>query len=240
MLAVSSPSQPNRVFHPVGGQHLERMHILAEIFHRILVPLYGSQDKALQQIRESTDRKCFLLYEDEMPAGVLVFKTVLTNEFAEIGIKNSIEIKSLFVDQSAQNSGRGLGSALVEKLKDEVEQLGIDYNSIHVTVSEAKGESLTFFTKKGFQVVYTWVGRYLKGVKEHLLSCPRFAPSNVIPIDGVAQKFDRLYRARAQEDADLFAPELVHIVHDAHSDDIHCLKNLSDGTFVSGSKDTCR
>ena len=128
---------------------------------------------------------------------------------------------------------------MVEKLKEEVEQLGVDYNSIHVTVSETKGESLAFFTKKGFQVVYTWVGRYLKGVKEHLLSCPRYAPSNVIPIDGVAQKFDRLYRARAQEDADLFAPELVHIVHDAHSDDIHCLKKLSDGTFVSGSKDNC-
>ncbi len=33
------------------------------------------------------------------------------------------------------------------------------------------------------------------------------------------------------------APELLHIIHDAHLDDIHCLKKLSDGTFVSGSKD---
>ena len=108
MLAVSSPSQPSRVFHPVGGQHLEKMNVVTEIFNRILVPLYGSQDKALQQIRESADRKCFLLYEDEIPAGVLVFKTVLTNEFAEFGIKNSIEIKSLFVDQSAKIPGEGL------------------------------------------------------------------------------------------------------------------------------------
>lgn len=224
MMQLQSLTQSNRAFYQVGGkEHPEKMGVLTEIFNRILAPLYGSQDKALQQIREGLDRKCFLLYENEMPAGVLAFKTVLSNEFAQYGLKKSIEIKSLFVDQSQQNSGRGLGSALIDKLKEEVKLLDVPYEGIHVTVSEQKEESLMFFKKKGFSITHAWKDRYQKGVTEYLLSCPRFITA----------------QAPIRPDSEDRTPELLHIIHDAHLDDIHCLKKLSDGTFVSGSKDNC-
>lgn len=230
---ASQIAETNRAFYQVGGEYSDKMHVLTEIFNRVLEPLYGSQAKAVQQIRESTDRKCFLLYEDDLPAGVIAFKTAVSDEFAEFGVKNSIEVKSLFVDQSSQNSGRGLGSALVDKLKREVELLGILYDSIHVTVSETKPESLLFFQKKGFSITHAWKDRYIKGVTEYLLCCPRMIKDAISSVDQLTLQLHGLSTSEKE------VPELVHIIHDAHLDDIHCLKKLSDGTFVSGSKDNC-
>ncbi len=228
---------PDRKFHRVGGSDLERMGVLTDIFNRILTPLYGSQEKALNQIKASTDRTAYLLYEGDTPVAVLVFKTVLSDEFANLGVTKSVEVKSLFVDQSQQNSGRGLGSALVNKLKSEVENLNLGHNSIHVTVSETKQESLMFFKKKGFNIVHTWDGRYIEGVKEHLLACPAKATEVTKVMDILADRFAKLMRGEPKSKTDKYAPELVHVIHDAHHGDIHSLIKLSDGTFVSGSKD---
>jgi WD40 repeat protein len=230
---------PKRIFYQVGGDYLEKLPVISEIFRRILTPLYGSQDKAIKQIRESKDRKAFLLYEGESPVGVLVFKTVLSSEFSEFGIKDSIEIKSLFVDQSVHNSGKGLGSALIDKLKEEVAKLNVPHKGIHVTVSETKEESLLFFKKKGFQIVHAWKERYKKGVTEYLLSCParirEMEERKEAPIQNRGVVPSKEIKLIVPE----FCPELVHIIHDAHFDDIHGLKRLSDGSFVSGSKDNC-
>lgn len=222
-----------RIFYEIGGRHLEKLEVLAEIFHRILTPLYGPQDKAIDQIRESKDRKCFLLYENNAPVGVLVFKTVLSNEFEEFNVSGSIEIKSLFVDQSNRNSGRGIGSALVDKVKAEALNLGLGHKSIHVTVSETKQESLMFFQKKGFQIAHEWRGRYIPGVTEYLLSCP----SRIEDIE--ASRLRRIESARMPASSSTDVPELVHVIHDAHLGDIHALRRLADGTFISGSKDNC-
>ncbi len=229
---ISSVTDCNRVFYQVGGAYPEKMDVLTEIFNRILEPLYGPQQKAIEQIRQSKDRKCFLLYENDQPSGVLAFKSDVSDEFANLGVRRSIEIKSLFVDQSAQNSGRGLGSCLVDKLKSEVERLGIAYDGIHVTVSETKPESLMFFQKKGFSVSHAWKGRYQKGVTEYLLFCPRIIKSIEPSIEDLSQRMNRL----STDDRE---PQLVNIIHDAHLDDIHSLVKLADGTFVSGSKDNC-
>lgn len=233
MITSGVAPQTDRTFYQVGGEYPEKMDVLTEIFNRILEPLYGPQDKAIQQIRESKDRKCFLLYENDLPAGVIAFKTGVSDEFADLGVKNSIEVKSLFVDQSAQNSGRGLGSALVDKLKREVELLGIAYDSIHVTVSETKPESLMFFQKKGFVISHAWKDRYLKGVTEYLLCCPRILQGIQPTVEDLVQGMSGLSTSEKE------APELLHIIHNAHMDDIHCLIRLSDGTFISGSKDNC-
>lgn len=240
---------PPRVFHEVSGAvSPEKMEVVTEIFNRILEPLYGDQTKAISQIETSSDRKCFLLYEGKTPRAVLVFKTVLSSEFAEFGVDNSIEVKSLFVDHSKQNSGRGLGSALVNKLKEEVEKLGLPHKGIHVTVSETKQESLMFFEKKGFKVVHTWDGRYIEGVKEHLLQLPR----KIVSIEqarmqqaeqGMARlKIQQRRKQKASSAGGSAAREqhprgVLRVIQSAHLDDIHCLKRLSDGTFISGSKD---
>jgi|GEM_PF-689708 len=227
----NAPLENNRKFYPVGGKYIQRMDILSEIFQRILTPLYGSQDKAIEQINVSKDRKCYLLYEGDIPSGILVYKTDPSNEFAEYGVKNSIEIKSLFVDHSLKNSGRGLGSNLVDKLKDKVAKLRLQPNGIHVTVSETKEESLSFFRKKGFEIAHAWENRYIKSVTEYLLFCP-------LKIKDINEEFQvdqpNLSTLKLNNEA---VPELTHIISNAHFDDIHSLKLLSDGTFISGSKD---
>lgn len=232
---VDFSPESSRAFYQVGGDHLEKMDVIQEIFQRILTPLYGCQDKAIGQIRESSDRVCYLLYEGNVPAGVLVFKKVLSNEFAEYGITNSIEIKSLFVDNSIKNSGRGLGSALVDKLKEEVAKLDLNHNGIHVTVSETKKESLCFFRKKGFDISHQWKDKYISGVTEYLLFCPSKIQQNGAAL--AVKEAPSLQEYRIQESVTGSVPELMHIIHNAHFDDIHALRKLSDGTFVSGSKD---
>jgi WD40 repeat protein len=229
---------PNRTFHQVGGKFLERMDVVTEIFNRVLQPLYGSQEKAIKQIQESTDRKCFLLYEEALPVAVLVFKTVLSSEFEKFGVKDSIEIKSLFVDQSTQNSGRGLGSALIDRLQQEVSELGLRHSGIHVTVSDKKQESLMFFRKKNFQIVHEWKGKYQPDSVEFLLSCPaKIKEAEEKKVAEVENSIGKLSLGQVERLSAKKVAGLLCVIPNAHLDDIHALKRLSDGTFVSASKD---
>lgn len=305
---VFNEPSPTRVFYPVNGTTLQRMQDLQKIFNDILVPLYGSQEKALKQINLSEDRLCYLLYENQAPVGVIVFKTIISNEFSTYGITKSIEIKSLFVVASGENSGRGIGSLLLDKVASEVERLKIKCDSIHVTVSETKGDSLNFFRKKGFHIVHTWSDRYIKGTKEHLLRrlqvaqevikqsseeqvkqkiaaserVGKEAPSSVASsssqakvsaseetvvfltqqqktakegsekesLSSMLSKLSMQTAAKEKEAASSeatqktqaqhpieWSPKVLTVVKNAHWNDIHALKLLSDGTFVSGSKD---
>ena len=45
-----SISAPTRTFHQVGGQFLEKMSVVTEIFNRVLEPLYCPQEKAIKKI----------------------------------------------------------------------------------------------------------------------------------------------------------------------------------------------
>lgn len=231
-----SDALPERRFYQVGGRYQDRMRVVEGIFRRILEPLYGSQEKALRQIRESTDRRCFLLYEGRHPVGVLVFKTQPSNEFEEYGVSESIEVKSLFVDQSQNNSGRGLGSELVNKLWIEVEALGAKNSGVHLTVSETKEDSLAFFQKKGFSIRHSWHGRYKKGVVEYLLSCPQRIASAGASVAAVAHGVGALNLDAAEGS---LQPGAFRRIGDAHFGRIHTLIPLSDGTFATGSEDNC-
>lgn len=159
----------SRVFYPVDGKSHDKIQVITDIFKRVLTPLYGPQDKAIEQIKESKDRKAFILYEDFSPKAVLVFKTVLSNEYEELGVKESIEIKSMFVDHPEVNSGKGLGSSLINKLFDEIALLPVAPKGVHVTVNNDKKDSLEFFLKKQFKIVYSWENRYVEDSIEHLL-----------------------------------------------------------------------
>lgn len=223
---------------------MDKMDDVRSIFEEVLVPLYGSQEKAVGQIQDSSDRKCFLLYENRDPVAVLQFKSVPTNEFSDFGVTDSMEIKSLFVYRPDCNSGKGLASRLVEKLKVELPRLGIDFNGIHVTVSEKVDDSMLFFKKKGFNIVHTWDGRYQAQVKEHLL----FYPWDYKASHGVIEhEFDLPLPphlrvptfARNLSRGVSSAPMVVNIVENAHFGDIHDIKLLSDNTIISSSKDNC-
>lgn len=228
------------------------MRDLRKIFEKILVPLYGSQEDALNKIGLARDRVCYLLYEINVPLGVIAFKTIVSNEFEKIGVKNSIEIKSLFVVESGQNSGKGIGSMLLEKVAEEIKKLKIKCNSIHVTVSETKPESLNFFKKKEFRIINAWDGKdkYIKGVTEYLLSRPQVSmeaeekqrtekeakSANEVERKDEKRETSQVERKDEQKST-RWAAKVLFVVHNAHWDDIHSLKSLSDGTFVSGSKD---
>lgn len=221
---------PGRVFYPVGGPRLgsSRMDKLTAIFNQVLFPLYGSQEKALRQISESSDRRCFLLYDGDHPVGVLQFKTDPSNEFSEYGIKESIEIKSLFVYDSQANSGRGLGSLLFTKLIEETQKLGKEFSGYHVTVSEDKQESLDFFKRKGFKIVHTWANRYQEGKSEHLLFRAATCEGQSGALD---PRGEPVGRGTYPDE-----PQLVHVIHNAHTDDIHCFLRMG-ARLVTGSKD---
>lgn len=216
------PREESKItFLRVSGEDSGGMSTISEIFRRILVPLYGSQERALEQIRQGIDRSAYLLYEDTAPVGVLVFKNQPTQEFQEAGVSNSVEIKSLFVDHATQNSGKGLGSRLLTKLYEELKNRSLNEDGIHVTVSETRQESLQFFQKKHFQIVDSWKGKYQPDVTEYLLSCP--------------------HRIREQAMASLRTALLPHgIVFEilkAHFDSIHALIKGPNDTFISASKD---
>jgi predicted GNAT family acetyltransferase len=127
MSAVSSSStqlskpitsqDPTYLFQTVKGSN-EHMDYVAQVFKQQIVPLYGDQSRALEKIRESRDRRCQLLYEGQIPVGILVYKKTPNDEFRRYNIKNSLEVKSLFVIDPEKNSGRGIGSRLVEKVID--------------------------------------------------------------------------------------------------------------------------
>ncbi len=205
------------IFHPMAAGS-PCMDATKKIFERVLVPLYGPQEKALQQIARGEDRTGFLLYKDNNPLGVIVFKTVLSDEFREYGIKKSVEIKSLFVVDSDNNSGRGLGSALLNKVIEETQLRHLRPESFHVTVSNTKQDSLIFFLKKGFDIKHAWMGKYTPNIPEYLLVLPA-------RVDAVAQSVLPL------------SPQVYHQVARAHWGDIHGLHRLSDSTFVTISKD---
>lgn len=236
-------SLPQYEFHLINGRS-RKMTDLQNIFKQILEPLYGPQADALKKIALSRDRKCYLLCENDHPVGVIAFKTLLSDEFQEYGISNSIEIKSLFVVDSENNSGKGLGTTLLNKAYEETDKLKIDHSSFHVTVSETKSESLNFFKKKGFRINHQWNDKYQKGVSEYLLSrSVHLLDSHENPTASVtliAQKItgvsSELQGLLSQEKTQ-YSPQVFLIVKDAHWDDIHALKLLADGTIVSGSKD---
>lgn len=235
--ATLSPHQ----FRPVLANSPE-MRDLTKIFTDILEPLYGPQNDALSKIAQGRDRQSFLLYNSNIPIGVIVFKTIPSNEFQKEGIVDSIEIKSLFVVNADQNSGRGLGSVLLNKCIEEVKRLLGKPFSLHVTVSESKPESLAFFRKKGFIPRFWWVNKYIKNVKEHVLFCPKEGEYSQHPQWIRSQEKKAVDRSGEALEEKAFEPKpgtprILGYVQNAHWGDIHALKLLPDGTFISGSKD---
>lgn len=139
-----------------------------EYFHKVIEPLYGDQSQALLKIGAGKDRTCELLYDSsQSPVGMLVYKNSPVEEFACLGAGNALEIKTLFVMDATQNSGRGLGSQLLDRVVSVAQVLRC--SCLVVTVSEEKKESLSFFLRKGFFVTHTMHGKFKKGLDEYVL-----------------------------------------------------------------------
>lgn len=139
-----------------------------EYFRSVIQPLYGDQSRSLEKIRAGKDRTGELLLNDaQEPVGMLVYKHAPTEEFACLGAPNALEIKTLFVIDADKNSGRGIGSQLLEKVCSLAKELRC--SNLVVTVSEEKQESLAFFLKKNFFVTHTMHGKFKRGKDEYVL-----------------------------------------------------------------------
>lgn len=168
--STSGMAAPKMHFKPVLGPGREdRLEIVREFFNRVLHPLYGSQASALGKIEsDDSDRTCRLLYADDVPVGVIVFKKALSDEYSGYGITKSLQIKTLALLDSKKFSGKGYGSILLDKVLEVARDLRAQ--TIHVTISETQVDSLNFFKKKNFFSIHTFDGLYKPSIKEQLLS----------------------------------------------------------------------
>jgi ribosomal protein S18 acetylase RimI-like enzyme len=143
-------------------------------FNSVIAPIYGNQDEALIKIAAATDRICEVLIEDlsNKIAGILVYKSHPIDEFASFGVHQALELKTLFVVDAANQSGKGIGSRLIERVKNVAFNEG-NFEAIVVTVSDEKPESQDFFAKKEFVKIASFAGKYKAGVVEALYACRR-------------------------------------------------------------------
>jgi ASC-1-like (ASCH) protein/GNAT superfamily N-acetyltransferase len=140
---------------------------LKQQFQLKIAPLYGDQQDSLTKIFGAKDRVCDIMQNENGPLGVVVYKAFSSNEFRGHGIANSIEIKTLFLADSQNQSGKGYGTALLNRVIDYARSKRI--SSLHVTVNAKKEDSLAFFKHKGFKVAHLWVDKYISGDREYLL-----------------------------------------------------------------------
>lgn len=75
-------------------------------------------------------------------------------------------MKTLFVVNPVLNSGKGIGSELENRVNKIAQK---KFDTLQVTVSEAKKESLQFFMKKGWKLQESFPNKYAEGITEFLL-----------------------------------------------------------------------
>ena len=150
-------------FLPVRG-YPNRLKAVQKTFDSVLKPLYGSQTSALKKLFTGRDRKGRLACINDSPCGLIVYKLQPTDEYADVGVSNSLEIKSLFLIDAEKHSGKGLLQYVTQKAN------ATKANTLHVTVSELVPESLRFFYRNGFRLVRDFPGKYIENVTEHLLA----------------------------------------------------------------------
>ena len=90
-------------------------------------------------------------------------------------------------------------------------------------------------------IVKEWKGKYIKDVTEYLLSCSAETireKENQLPVGELQPLTPQMARMQiGEQQVRAFTAKLLNIVRNAHWDDIHSLKRLSDNTIISGSKD---
>lgn len=123
------------------------MDLVSRSFRSQIQPIYGDQSSAIRKLQEGTDRECEVLLNNGTPVGVLVYKKYLQNEW---GIKNALELKSLFLIHPELNSGNGFGTYLFNRVDDiAVEKQA---NSIFCTASSITHPSIKCALKNDYLI----------------------------------------------------------------------------------------
>jgi len=134
--------------------------LVVKAFHKHIVPIYGPQEAALDNIGRGIDRLCEMLYEGTTGKAIIVYKKALNERVA-------LELKTLLVLSPDSDSGKGYGSALISRIVEVARARLAD--RIEVTVSSKKPEALAFFTRKGFIVDESKPNFYEEGATEYFL-----------------------------------------------------------------------
>jgi hypothetical protein len=143
-----------------------------DYFIHQIAPLYGDQKSSLAKIYDGSDRICELFQDSvsKEDLGLIVYKTTLSNDLADIGLYNTLEIKTLFVVNTKINSGRRIASTMLLRIAEYA--LSHSAQSIAVTVSSGKAESLAFFLCSGFKIKEIRENFYVYGLDEFFLFHP--------------------------------------------------------------------
>lgn len=130
------------------GRDTREFNVLSENYERLIVPIYGPQEEHIDKICKGLDRACEVLYNDnDEPMGIIVFKTAKSNEFKDLGVEDSLEIKNLTVYRPDINKGKGYGKHLLNRACEVGREMGC--KSIHLTVNP-KANIQKYFEKLGF------------------------------------------------------------------------------------------
>lgn len=132
--------------------------VLRIIADEILKPLYGNQEKAFNEwMTGSGFKHAFVAIEKETIVGFLSLKADPSRQYLKISTFLALP----------RFKGKSYGRILLNKAECFARENG--FNSLIVTVSEIKSESISFFKKHGFTVIAERIGKYLEGVKEFVL-----------------------------------------------------------------------
>lgn len=157
---------------------INRDHVLSERVDEYMIErighLYGFEDVnhwTRDKMWFKNDRIVEVLMINDEMVGNLIYKTKLSNEFECHGIVNSLEVKSLYLFDADNNSGKGFGTLLFNRMMEISEEY--QTKSIHVTVSEEVPESLEFFRTKGFASKVELPIKFKPNVNQHLMQLLR-------------------------------------------------------------------
>ena len=130
--------------------------------------LYGSQEKAIQKIAEGKDRNCELLTgKNAEEYGILIYKNQLTSQIKNLSFPGTFVIKTLFVINPLENSGKRVATRLLNHSSEIASKLHAEH--LFVSVSSKRPESIAFFLNYGFRIESVYQDLYLKGLNEYFL-----------------------------------------------------------------------
>ncbi len=133
----------------------EDFSFLKSVVCDILEPIYGCQEKALNEwITGSGYKHAFVVEEGDGIAGFLSLKADPSKDY--------VKISTLLV--FGDYKGCGFGKKILNFSEGTAKEKG--YGKMKVTVSEEKEDAVNFFKKAGFVITSTHTGKYKRNVSE--------------------------------------------------------------------------
>lgn len=130
--------------------------------------LYGNQQSAIRKIAEGKDRNCELLINKSAKEyGILIYKNQLTSQINNLSFPGTFVIKTLFVINPLENSGKRVATRLLNHSSQIASKLHAEH--LFVSVSSRRPESIAFFLNYGFRIESVYQDLYLKGLNEYFL-----------------------------------------------------------------------